>query len=46
MRIEFSPKHDIRHIDSNTIGYQYKKQDAFYTKRLLKINTKDELPLF
>ncbi|MDP3297304.1 MAG: DUF3800 domain-containing protein [Thermodesulfovibrionia bacterium] len=44
-KIEFFPKHDLRNLDENSLEYRYKKMDAFYTKRQLKIRNKNQTSL-
>jgi hypothetical protein len=46
MKIEFFPKYDIKKLDENSLEYKFKKMDAFYTKRYLKILEKNQTRLF
>lgn len=41
-KIEFFPKHDLKHLDKDSLEYRYKKMDAFYTKRCLQIKNKGQ----
>lgn len=44
-KIEFFPKHNLQSLDENSLEYQYKKMDSFYTERHLKIKNKNQTAL-
>lgn len=46
IKIDFFPKHDIRDMDENSLLYELKRWDSFYTKRELSIQHRNQGILF
>jgi hypothetical protein len=42
LKMEFFPKHDIKTLNPNSIEYEIKRWNCFYTKRLLKLAEKGQ----
>lgn len=44
-KIDFFPKHDMKYTDKNSLEFQYRRLDSFYTKRVLRLKNKHQLSL-
>ena len=45
-KIEFFPKYNLENLDENTLEYEYKRMNAFFTKRNLRIEDRKQGSLF
>jgi hypothetical protein len=45
-KIDFFPKYNLENLDENTLEYEYKRMDAFFTKRNLRIENRKQGRLF
>ena len=46
LKIQFFPKFDVSNLDENSLIYQLKRFDSFYTDRILSIENRGQLQLF
>lgn len=45
-KIEFFPKYNLKNLDENALEYKYKRMDAFFTKKNLRIEDRKQGSLF
>lgn len=44
-KIDFFPKHDLKHADKRSLEFHNKRMTSFYTKRVLQLKSKNQLTL-